>query len=62
MDSIALSEHNDRSKSPLARGLRVINTEKATVSVRYVSPTLGEGGQYADLIALVRESMLEVVF
>ncbi|KAJ5266576.1 DNA repair protein [Penicillium angulare] len=30
----ALSEHNDRTKSPLARGLRVINTEKATVPVR----------------------------
>ncbi|KAJ5708628.1 DNA repair protein [Penicillium malachiteum] len=30
----ALSEHNDRSKSPLARGLRIINTEKATVPVR----------------------------
>ncbi|KAJ5994175.1 hypothetical protein N7451_009899 [Penicillium sp. IBT 35674x] len=30
----ALSEHNDRSKSPLARGLKVINTDKASVSMR----------------------------
>ncbi|KAJ5758907.1 hypothetical protein N7520_006063 [Penicillium odoratum] len=30
----ALSEHNDRSKSPLARGLKAINTDKATVSMR----------------------------
>ncbi|KAJ5924193.1 DNA repair protein [Penicillium verhagenii] len=30
----ALSEHNDRSKSPMARGLKAINTDKASVSMR----------------------------
>ncbi|KAJ6179883.1 hypothetical protein N7519_010344 [Penicillium mononematosum] len=33
----ALAEHYTTSKSPLARGLRVINTEKATVPLRWVS-------------------------
>lgn len=33
---IALAEHSSVSKSPLARGLRVINTEKATVPMRWV--------------------------
>jgi hypothetical protein len=34
---IALAEHYATSKSPLARGLKVINTEKATVPMRWVS-------------------------
>ncbi|EKV10043.1 DNA repair protein RAD1, putative [Penicillium digitatum PHI26] len=33
----ALAEHYATSKSPLARGLKVINTEKATVPMRWVS-------------------------
>ncbi|CAG7966513.1 unnamed protein product [Penicillium nalgiovense] len=33
----ALAEHYATSKSPLARGLKVINTEKATVPLRWVS-------------------------
>jgi hypothetical protein len=32
----ALAEHYATSKSPLARGLKVINTEKATVPMRLV--------------------------
>lgn len=31
---IALAEHYATSKSPLARGLKIINTEKATVPMR----------------------------
>ncbi|KAJ5180065.1 hypothetical protein N7492_003275 [Penicillium capsulatum] len=38
----ALAEHSGVSKSPLARGLRVINTEKATVPMR--ERIYGEGG------------------
>ncbi|KAJ5699053.1 hypothetical protein N7462_001058 [Penicillium macrosclerotiorum] len=38
----ALAEHYATSKSPLARGLKVINTEKATVSMR--ERIYGEGG------------------
>jgi hypothetical protein len=33
---VALAEHYAISKTPLARGLRVINTERATVPMRYV--------------------------
>lgn len=32
----ALAEHYAISKTPLARGLKVINTEKASVSIRFV--------------------------
>jgi hypothetical protein len=32
----ALAEHYATSKAPLARGLKVINTEKATVPMRWV--------------------------
>lgn len=32
----ALAEHYAISKTPLARGLKVINTERATVPMRYV--------------------------
>lgn len=33
----ALAEHYAISKTPLARGLKVINTERATVPMRYVT-------------------------
>lgn len=33
---LALAENYATSKSPLARGLKVINTEKATVPMRWV--------------------------
>lgn len=33
---VALAEHYAISKTPLARGLKVINTERATVPMRYV--------------------------
>lgn len=32
----ALAEHYAVSKTPLARGLRVINTDRATVPMRFV--------------------------
>lgn len=32
----ALAEHYAISKTPLARGLKVINTDRATVPMRYV--------------------------
>ena len=32
---LALAEHYAISKTPMARGLKVINTERATVSMRY---------------------------
>lgn len=34
--SKALAEHYAISKTPLARGLKVINTERATLPMRYV--------------------------
>jgi hypothetical protein len=32
----ALAEHHAVSRTPLARGLRVINTDNATVGMRYM--------------------------
>lgn len=35
LTSTALAEHYAISKTPLARGLKVINTERASVTMRY---------------------------
>lgn len=58
----ALAEHYATSKSPLARGLKVINTEKATVSMRWVSRYMSAMSEALLIIALENESMRKVVF
>jgi DNA excision repair protein ERCC-4 len=59
-DTIALAEHYAISKTPLARGLKVINTDRATVPMRCV---LFPVTSYMDINGdLERRSMPKVVF
>jgi len=53
----ALAEHYAISKTPLARGLKVINTEKATVPMRYVHREGRKSTRATGLTKVQRETL-----